>query len=410
MTTTLIENAQLVRPGHWLRPGSVLVKDGKIASIDPTLNQLDGDQPDGLVDRVDARGTLLTPGLIDIHCHGIGQFHYEAEPQQIVDAAAVLPSLGTTCVLPTLCRVMNRPSLGRLERLSEALPQTAGAAMPGFHLEGPFLALPGAGCETVPGDLGLLEELLAATGGRVSAMSVSPDTPNIVPVIERLREQNIAVLITHTRASVEQTEAAISAGARHATHFYDVFPVPEETEPGARPVGAVETILADPRVTVDFICDGVHVHPMAIRAALAAKGWEGVVAITDANIGAGLEEGVYETTWGYSVRVSPANAARIADENHPFCGSLAGSALTMDRAIYNLLDWLDLPPHQVWAMGTTNPASVAHLPEKGDLRVGADADLVLWDQGENRLQANKTWVRGKCVFDAQSEPCALGEA
>ena len=401
MTSTFIENAQVLRPGHWIRPGDVLVKDGKIAAIDPNK-----DQTDGVRDRVDANRGLLTPGLIDIHCHGVQQFLYEAEPQQIHDAAAVLPSFGTTCVLPTLYTVMNRSSLGQLERLSEALPKTVGAAMPGFHLEGPFLALPGAGAETVPGDLVLLEELLAASHGRVSAMSVSPDTPNIIPVIERLHEQSIAVFITHTRASVEQTQAAIDAGARNATHFYDVFPVPEETEPGARPVGAVETILADARCTVDFICDGVHVHPMAIRAALAAKGWEGIIAITDANIGAGLEAGVYETPLGYSVQVSPSDAARVADENHPLHGGLAGSSLTMDRAISNLLSWLDLPAYQVWAMGTTNPATVAQLANKGDIRVGADADLVLWDQGDNQLQAKKTWVAGKCVFDAESQPCA----
>ncbi len=404
MTATLVDNAMMLRPGHWARPGSVLVDDGKIAAINPEV-----DSVDCLVERVDAKGALLTPGLIDLHCHGIGQFLYEAAPQQIQDAASVLPSFGTTCVLPTLYTVMNRSSLSLLERLSEELPKTVGAAMPGFHLEGPFLALPGAGAETVAGDLVLLEEILAATGGRVSAMSVSPDTPNIIPVIKRLREQDIAVFLTHTRASVEQTCAAIDAGAQHATHFYDVFPLPEETDPGVRPVGAVETILADDRCTVDFICDNVHVHPMAIRAALAAKGWEGIVAITDANIGAGLDDGIYKTPWGYSVRVSQSDAARVADEDHPQHGMLSGSSLTMDRAIFNLLNWLDLPEYQIWAMGTTNPASVAHLANKGDIRVGADADLVLWEQSKNGLQAKKTWVAGECVFDTESQPCALGE-
>ena len=354
-------------------------------------------------------GALLTPGLIDIHCHGIHQYLYEAQPKDILDAAAVLPHYGTTCVLPTLYTVMNRSSLSQLERLSAVLPETSGATMPGFHLEGPFLALPGAGAETVPGDLMLLEEILSACRGRVLAMSVSPDTPNILPIIERLRELNITVFITHTRASVEQTEAAIAAGARHATHFYDVFPIPVETEPGARPVGAVETILADTRLTVDFICDGVHVHPMAIRAALAAKSWEKIIAITDANIGAGLCEGVYETPWGYSVRVKPTDAARIADKSHPLHGLLAGSSLTMDRALSNLLKWLDLPAHQVWAMGTINPASVVNLKNKGDLRIGADADLVLWDTVDGRLQAAKTWVAGECVFDAKQQPCPIGE-
>ena len=396
----LIENAQVLRPGHWIRPGSVLVKEGKISEFDPK-----GGQIKGVFDRVDANGALLTPGLVDLHSHAIQLFFYETDPQQICDAAAVLPRYGTTCVLPTLYTIMNRSSLGHLERLSEAVCRATGAAMPGFHLEGPFLALPGAGADTVPGDVVLLEELLATLGGRVSAMSISPDTPNIIPVIERLREEGIAVFITHTHASVEETQLAIDAGARHATHFYDVFPVPEEIEPGARPVGAVETILADPRCSVDFICDGVHVHPMAIRAALAAKGWKGVVAITDANIGAGLGEGVYETPLGYAIQVSPSDAARIADKNHPHCGTLSGSSLTMDRAIDNLLNWLDLPPHQVWAMGTTNPATVAQLADKGDMRVGADADLVLWEQEGRQLQAKTTWVAGKCVFDAESEIC-----
>jgi N-acetylglucosamine-6-phosphate deacetylase len=106
-----------------------------------------------------------------------------------------------------------------------------------------------------------------------------------------------------------------------------------------RPVGAVESILADPRASVDFIADGVHVHPTAIRAAVAAKGWQGVILITDSNIGAGLAGGIYDTPWGFQIRVSPTTAARHAEKN-----TLAGSALTMNRGMANLLSWLRLPP------------------------------------------------------------------
>src|SRR5262249_45336740 len=150
----------------------------------------------------------------------------------------------------------------------------------------------------------LLKDMLAACQDRVAIMSISPDQKNVLPVIVHLKERGIVPFITHTRASVEQTQAAIEAGARHATHFYDVFPVPEEKDPGVRPVGAVEAILADRRVSVDFISDGVHVHPTAIRAAVAAKGWAGVILITDSNIGAGLPSGQYDTPWGYPVHVS----------------------------------------------------------------------------------------------------------
>jgi N-acetylglucosamine-6-phosphate deacetylase len=245
----------------------------------------------------------------------------------------------------------------------------------------------------------LLEELLAAAKGRVLAMSVSPDAKNIVPVIERLREQDIAVFMTHTRASVEQTMAAIEAGARHATHFYDVFPAPVEIEAGVRPVGAVETILADERCSVDFICDGVHVDPMAIKAALRAKGWERLVAISDSNIGAGLADGIYESSWGYSVRVQASDAARIATPDHPLVGSLAGSSLTMNVAMANLLRWLPVKPAEAWAIGTRNPASVVGLLAKGRIEVGADADLVQWATSHDCLRAVRTWVGGRCVHE-----------
>ena len=177
-------------------------------------------------------------------------------------------------------------------------------------------------------------------------MSISPDTENILPVIEWLKERDVAVFLTHTRASVEETEAAIEAGARHATHFYDVFYPPAEQDPGVRPVGAVEAVLADPRTTVDFIADGIHVHPTAIRAALAARGVESVSLITDSNVGAGLPPDVYDTPNGFRVRIEEGGAPR-----HETMGVLAGSALTMNRGMENLLGWIDLPPEQVWAMG-----------------------------------------------------------
>ena len=386
--STVIRNAQLVFPGEGIRAGSVSIEQGKIAAFNPAATKADA-----VI--VDAGGQLLTPGLIDVHTHGIGLFFYEREPDEILRGVCEMAQYGATCLLPTLYRVMDRKSLGHLAALAAALPQVRGMSVPGFHLEGPFLKLPGAGAQTVDGDLGLLDELLAVCAGRVTAMSISPDTPNILPVIERLCENHIVPFITHTRASPEQTEAAIDAGARHATHFYDVFPVPEEAEPGVRPVGAVEVILADKRVTVDFIADGTHVHPAAIRAALAAKGWPGIILITDSNIGAGMPPGRYPTTWNYPVEIGPRGGARIADPQHPNFGTLAGSALTMDAGMRNLFAWLELPPEQIWAMGTINTAQMLGLDHKGRLAIGADADLVLWN---DELHPIKTWVGGTCVW------------
>lgn len=386
----LLRNVRLLNPGREVRTGSILVRDGRIAAV----GAIDDADVVGVTVQ-EGGGRLLTPGLIDLHTHGLATALYERSVEDLHAGAQALGRFGTTCVLPTLYRVMNRPSLPLLEKLADELPKISCAHLPGFHLEGPFLALPGAGADTIPGDLGLLAELLSACRGRVRAMSISPDTPNILPVIAELAARKIVPFITHTRATAEQTQAAIDAGARHATHFYDVFPVPDVTEPGVRPVGTVEAILANSSVSVDFICDGVHVSPFAIRAALAAKGWGGVVLITDSNIGAGQPPGLYDTPWGFQVRVRDGDGAR-----HAVNLTLAGSALTMNRGIANLHRWLSLPSEQIWALGTLNPARVVGLSGKGRLEPGADADLVLWDHDFRPVQ---TWVAGKSSYEKETD-------
>ncbi|MCC6124629.1 MAG: amidohydrolase family protein [Pirellulales bacterium] len=396
MTDTLIKNIRALEPGKGVLGDWLRIQQGRIAQIG-TLGQT----PPESAQVIDGGGRLLTPGLIDVHTHGVERFAYEAGPDQIVAAAQELGKYGTTCVLPTLYCLASPARLKVLEKLTGALALADQVCIPGFHLEGPFLALAGAGAETVSGDLGLLAELLAAAAGRVAAMSVSPEVSRILPIIERLCERGIVPFLTHTRAAVEQTQAAIDAGARHATHFYDVFPVPEETEPGVRPAGALEAILADPRCTVDFIADGVHVHPTAIKAALAAKGWRGVVLATDSNVGAGLPPGTYSTPVGGTVRIAAGDAARIHHPGSPLHGALAGSALTMDRGIGNLSAWLDLPESQVWAMGTSNPARLLGLNGKGTLYPGADADLVLWELNAGQPRAWRTWVGGRCTYEMQ---------
>jgi N-acetylglucosamine-6-phosphate deacetylase len=342
---------------------------------------------------------LLTPGLIDLHTHGLLRYRYDI-PGEFLMALAALPHFGCTTVLPTLTPSGADDTMLRRLTLIARLPRPPSFPyVPGFHLEGPFLALPGALVTTLRADLRLLRGMVEALDGSLAAVSVSPDTEGILPLIRYLAQAEVRVFLTHTQATVEETEAAIDAGARHATHFYDVFEPPPQTDRGVRPCGVVEAVLADPRVTVDFVCDGVHVHPAAIRAAIAAKGWQGVCAITDAGVGAGLPPGDYPTAWGYRVRVTPRNGARVVGgRGDVHDGDLAGSALTPDAAVRNLLQWLDLPEAQVWAMMTLNPARVLGLSRKGVIAPGADADLVLWDE---ELRPVRTWIRGLEVFQGR---------
>jgi len=140
---------------------------------------------------------------------------------------------------------------------------------------------------------------------------------------------------------------------------------------------------------------------------MAAKRDDQVLLITDSNVGAGLADGVYPTDWGYPVKVETGRATRIHDVKHPNHGMLAGSSLTMDQGINNLLGWLTVPEAQVWAMGTRNVAAMLGLENKGVIRVGADGDLVLWDRKETGLCAARTWVGGECVFDVTSSDAVL---
>lgn len=386
--TLLLEHLELLQPGEGIVAHSLAVEAGRVVALDPS-----GPEPGW--ERLDAGGRLLTPGLIDLHVHGWGRWCFDDGPDPFPRILEGMHRQGVTGVLPTVVPTLGAEGLVRMERLAEAVASTRELGAAGLHVEGPFVAEAGAACDTLAGDVALLDDLLAACGGTVRAMTLAPDVENILPVIERLRERDVAVFISHTRADYDQALRAIDAGARHATHFYDVFYPPEAGDGGVRPVGVVEAVLADPRCTVDFIPDGVHVHPGAIKLALAVKGPQGVAIITDANVGAGLPEGVYDTPWGFPIEVGPRGGARNADPNHPKFGGLAGSALTMDAGLNNIRRWFDRPDGDALAMATATPARIVGLSGKGRLAPGCDADFVLWDRSDDRLVPAETWIAGR---------------
>ena len=134
---------------------------------------------------------------------------------------------------------------------------------------------------------------------------------------------------------------------------------------------------------------------------MRAKGPLRTILITDSNIGTGMPDGLYETSWGYSVKVGRGDAARIHEPGTARHGGITGSLLTMDVGVNNLLGWLDLPDHDVWAMATLAPARLMGLDRKGDIQVGSDADLVLWDETTGTHKAAATWVGGKLAHTSE---------
>jgi N-acetylglucosamine-6-phosphate deacetylase len=307
----------------------------------------------------------------------------------------ILPQYGVTGFLPTLAP---RPKGEDAEFLSElSKTETEGTEVLGFHLEGPFLKITGAlGAGAISGaDEGRVHALIHAAKPHKAIFSISPDVDGIEKLIPLMAANGTPVFMTHTAASVEQTQQAIALGVRHATHFYDVFPCPAVSEPGVRPCGAVEAILADERVSVDFILDGVHVDPVAVKMSLISKrkGPGKVCLVTDANVGAGLEPGQFSFgNLGDICFAYEGAPARSVKDN-----TLAGSGLTMDQALKNAVKWLGLDLVQASKLVSHHPAQVLGLGhKKGLLEQGYDADFVVLN---DHLDVSQTWINGKCFFE-----------
>ncbi len=366
--------------------GYLTTSGGKIIDI--------GESPPGC-DVIDLGESYITPGFIDLHIHGIHRMLVDNGAEELKEICKILPQYGVTGFLPTLAP---RPKGEDAEFLSElSKTETEGTEVLGFHLEGPFLKITGAlGAGAISGaDEGRVHALIHAAKPHKAIFSISPDVDGIEKLIPLMAANGTPVFMTHTAASVEQTQQAIALGVRHATHFYDVFPCPAVSEPGVRPCGAVEAILADERVSVDFILDGVHVDPVAVKMSLISKrkGPGKVCLVTDANVGAGLEPGQFSFgNLGDICFAYEGAPARSVKDN-----TLAGSGLTMDQALKNAVKWLGLDLVQASKLVSHHPAQVLGLGhKKGLLEQGYDADFVVLN---DHLDVSQTWINGKCFFE-----------
>jgi N-acetylglucosamine-6-phosphate deacetylase len=362
--------------------GYLVLDGGKIADVTLEKPQCE------IEDRSDC---YLLPGFIDMHIHGVHNFLVDDGPEALAGMCRTLPRYGVTGFLPTVSPSPMGQDSAYLKTLSATSPE--GTHILGFHLEGPFLALTGAFNKDAIGGGGAdrVNALIAAAKPYKCIFSISPDVDGIFDLIPIMAQDDTPVFMTHTGANVQQAQKAIELGARHCTHFYDVFPCPPVSEPGVRPSGIVEAVLADPRVSVDFILDGVHVDPIAVKMALVAKqsGPGSVCLITDANVGAGFQPGTY--TFGNMGDICfdyPGAPARSVKDH-----TLAGSGLTLDVALRNAVKLLGLDLVAASKLLSYNPAKVLHLEkQKGLLASGYDADFVVLD---GNLEVQSTWVSGK---------------
>src|SRR6202171_2058445 len=373
---------RLLTPTDSIEHPLVLVEYGRIADIS---TQSSRQIPAG-VSTSDFGASVIVPGYVDLHIHGSAGYDV------MDDTAVALPAIeqllarhGVTSYFPTTVTAPMDTTLRALDRLADAIEKRELdlerqnvdgkiRALPlGIHLEGPFISHARRGVHppenVLAPTLALFERFWQAARGRIRMMTIAPELEDALEVIAEAARRGVCVSLGHSDADFAAAERGIAAGARHATHTFNAMRPLDHRSPGI--LGAV---LTDRRVSADIIADGVHLDPAIVKLFADAKGPAQTVLITDATSATGMPDGRYRLG---SFEVDVRDGKCMVD------GKLAGSVLTMDRAVRNLARFAAWDLSRAVAAASQNPARVARIANKGVLAVGADADfVVLNSEGE----------------------------
>lgn len=389
-----ITNATIYTPTQRIERGAVLLDGGRIAAVGP-VEQITC-PPDAQV--IDAAGLLLAPGFIDLQFNGGFGQDFTADPTAIWSVAAGLPRYGVTAFLPTIItapleksaagqRVVMQGRLGG-ETGGETPPLPRGATPLGLHIEGPFLNPAKKGAHNPSylqqPSLDAVADWSPQTGVRL--VTLAPELPGALEVVEALSGRGVLVSAGHSMATYEQAVAGFDAGIRYGTHLFNAMPSLLHRDPGLP--GA---LLTDERVTVGLIADGIHTHPAMVKLVWQALGPERLNLVTDAMAALGMPPGQH-LLGDYVVHVDGVTC-RLAD------GTLAGSILSMDQALRNLIAFAGCTLEEALQTLTTTAARAMGLEhERGQIAPGFVADLVLLSPD---LHVRGTVVDGELVYAAE---------
>jgi len=385
-----IFNGKVVTPEKVLPNGYVSISGGRIMEIG------EGKPPSEFIQSgYDARGGWIAPGLCDIHIHGNGGFWGFMSAAETLDMARSLLPLGVTSFLPATVSLPHAQVIGAIKAIRDAMSQQddqaeapAGARILGINIEGPYISSkrPGAHlpmCIRDPKEKEL-DEIFAAAGPALRLMTVAPEINGGMELIKRLVAAGVLPAIGHSDADTEQTNEAVRLGATHFTHLFNAVRTFHQREPGC-----AFAALTNSNVTVEIILDGKHVHFDAVKMAVDLKTPDKVVLITDAILAAGKGDGEY-TVWGFKVTVKD-GAATTPD------GTMAGSVLTLNKAVKNAIVMIGATPEQAFRMASLNPVRAIKLDGfLGSLEQGKAADIAVFDAD---LNCDATFIAGKRVYE-----------
>jgi N-acetylglucosamine-6-phosphate deacetylase len=377
MTTSskrlLIHNAHLFTPSHAGLTGWLLAENGLIRGIG--FGNTPNFSGDSSVQSLDANGNMLLPGFIDLHVHGaMGHEVMDASTSGLEEMARFYASHGMTSFLATTWTASRTSVLKALQVVKQLQGRIrGGATLLGAHLEGPYLNPTRCGAQDVNQiRRAEKEEALEFLDlGVIRLLALAPEFEENLWLIDECVRRGITVSAAHTTANYEQMQAAVEHGVSHLTHSFNAM------QPlGHRELGTVGAALSLPQINCELIADNIHVHPVAQKILVDVKGTSGVILVTDAIRAAGLPDGDYMLD-DRSVHIQ-AGAVRLPD------GTLAGSVLTMERALQNVCSATTRSLTELWRMSSLNAARAIGISNcKGSLEVGKDADLVLLDEQFN---------------------------
>jgi N-acetylglucosamine-6-phosphate deacetylase len=365
---TVITAARLVTPVEWIEAPVVVVEDGHITALS---SRNSAEIPAGRL--LDFPELVLAPGFIDIHIHGgAGRDAMEADESALGQIERQLIQHGVTAYLPTTVTAPQEKILKALDGLGKSIAtanKKPGRAVPlGIHLEGPFISHEKRGVHPpqnlVPPTQQAFDRFWQAAAGTIRMMTIAPELPGAAETIQHARTLGVHSSLGHSNATYQQAQSGIAAGADHATHTFNAMRALDHRDPGI--LGAV---LEHDELTADIIADGIHVHPSVLSLFLRAKGVDRAILITDAISATGMPDGIY-SLGGLEVEVN--------DGRCEYQGKLAGSVLTLDRAIRNVMTFAGWQLQQAVRLATLNPAQRLGISDqRGLLAPGRRADLVV---------------------------------
>jgi N-acetylglucosamine-6-phosphate deacetylase len=331
---------------------------------------------------MDFPGATIGPSFFDVHTHGAaGHDVMEATPQALDAVGRFLASRGTAAYLATTVTAPLDPTLRALDGIANEiakLPEPGRARPLGIHLEGPFLSHEKRGVHPpehlLAPSTATLDRLIDAGRGHVRLITIAPELPGAVELIRHAVSRGVRVSVGHSNATAAETKAGIAAGATSATHTFNAMRALDHREPGI-----LGTVLSDDSLYAELICDGIHTQPEIVRLWWKAKGAERGILITDAMSATGMPEGEYQLG-GFAVQVKDGRAMAG--------GVLAGSVLTLDRALSNFVQFTGATVEQGLRMLSRNPAAMTGLDHRaGSVVPGRAANLVAVD-AQGKLMAS----------------------